>query len=107
MPARAWRACKYDSRKDWIQGGYLVHESPKEKWVWVDTCCIGKASSTEVSESINSSQQALYPFSFPADAYVLVWAWYKQAETYYVYLADVPRSPRYLLDHRMYKYTCG
>jgi hypothetical protein len=40
---------------------------------WVDTCCIDKSSSSELSESINSMFQ-----------------WYKNAEICYVYLADLP-----------------
>ena len=40
--------------------------------VWVDTCCIDKASSAELSEAINSMYQ-----------------WYKAAKVCYAYLADV------------------
>jgi hypothetical protein len=42
-------------------------------WVWVDTCCIDKSSSAELSESINS-----------------MFRWYKNAQVCYAYLADVP-----------------
>lgn len=42
------------------------------KYVWIDTCCIDKTSSSELSESINSMYQ-----------------WYFQAERCYAYLADV------------------
>ncbi|KAJ4295505.1 hypothetical protein N0V90_007518 [Kalmusia sp. IMI 367209] len=41
-------------------------------WFWVDTCCIDKSSSTELSEAINSMFQ-----------------WYKDANKCYVYLPDV------------------
>lgn len=41
------------------------------KYVWIDTCCIDKTSSSELSESINSMYQ-----------------WYFQAERCYAYLAD-------------------
>ena len=41
-------------------------------WVWVDTCCIDKKSSAELSEAINS-----------------MYRWYKNAEECYVYLSDV------------------
>ncbi|KAI5459336.1 heterokaryon incompatibility protein-domain-containing protein [Mariannaea sp. PMI_226] len=41
------------------------------EYVWVDTCCIDKSSSTELTEAINSMFQ-----------------WYQQASVCYVYLAD-------------------
>ncbi|KAB8217421.1 heterokaryon incompatibility protein-domain-containing protein [Aspergillus novoparasiticus] len=41
-------------------------------YAWVDTCCIDKSSSAELSEAINSMFQ-----------------WYKSARVCYVYLADV------------------
>ncbi len=43
------------------------------RYFWVDTCCIDKSSSSELSESINSMFQ-----------------WYQNAEVCYVYLADLP-----------------
>jgi hypothetical protein len=42
------------------------------QFVWIDTCCINKQSSAELSESINS-----------------MFRWYKNAEVCYAYLADV------------------
>lgn len=42
-------------------------------WAWVDTCCIDKLSSAELTEAINS-----------------MYGWYKQAEVCYAYLEDVP-----------------
>ncbi|KAH8596616.1 heterokaryon incompatibility protein-domain-containing protein [Bisporella sp. PMI_857] len=43
-------------------------------WIWVDTCCIDKTSSAELSEAINSMFQ-----------------YYKYAAVCYVYLSDIPR----------------
>ena len=40
-------------------------------WVWIDTCCIDKKSSAELSEAINSMFQ-----------------WYENAEICYAYLSD-------------------
>src|ERR1700738_366061 len=40
-------------------------------YVWVDTCCIDKTSSSELSEAINS-----------------MYSWYRLSEVCYVYLAD-------------------
>ncbi|KAK4032864.1 vegetative incompatibility protein-like protein HET-E-1 [Parachaetomium inaequale] len=45
------------------------------EWVWVDTCCIDKTSSAELSEAINS-----------------MYAWYRDSEVCYVYLEDVSAS---------------
>ena len=45
------------------------------EWVWVDTCCIDKRSSAELSEAINSMHR-----------------WYGNAKTCYVYLHDVDGS---------------
>ncbi|KAF2845553.1 hypothetical protein T440DRAFT_460188 [Plenodomus tracheiphilus IPT5] len=42
------------------------------QYFWVDTCCIDKSSSAELSEAINS-----------------MFAWYQNAERCYVYLPDV------------------
>lgn len=42
------------------------------QWCWVDTCCIDKKSSAELSEAINS-----------------MFRWYRRAKVCYVYLADV------------------
>ncbi|KAK3386709.1 heterokaryon incompatibility protein-domain-containing protein [Podospora didyma] len=41
-------------------------------YIWIDTCCIDKASSAELSESINS-----------------MFNWYRQAAVCYAYLSDV------------------
>ena len=46
------------------------------EYIWVDTCCINKASSAELSEAINS-----------------MYRWYKNANVCYTYLADVPPVP--------------
>jgi hypothetical protein len=43
------------------------------KYVWVDTCCIDKTSSAELSEAINS-----------------MFRWYKYARVCFGYLSDVP-----------------
>ncbi|KAL8794609.1 MAG: hypothetical protein Q9195_002805 [Heterodermia aff. obscurata] len=42
------------------------------KFVWIDTCCIDKSSSAELSEAINS-----------------MFRWYQRAEVCYAYLSDV------------------
>ncbi|KAM0804570.1 heterokaryon incompatibility protein-domain-containing protein [Usnea florida] len=47
------------------------------EWVWIDTCCIDKKSSAELSEAINS-----------------MFRWYTEAEECYAYLADVPGTDK-------------
>ena len=44
------------------------------EWLWIDTCCIDKSSSAELSEAINS-----------------MFFWYRNAVVCYGYLEDVPR----------------
>jgi hypothetical protein len=46
------------------------------EYIWIDTCCIDKTSSAELSEAINS-----------------MFNWYKQASVCYVFMADVTCSP--------------
>lgn len=45
------------------------------QWAWVDTCCIDKTSTAELSEAINS-----------------MFRWYRQSAVCYVYLADVQHT---------------
>ena len=45
------------------------------QWAWIDTCCIDKRSSTELSKAINS-----------------MYKWYERSAECYVYLADVDFS---------------
>ena len=44
-------------------------------YIWIDTCCIDKGSSSELSEAINS-----------------MYAWYREAIVCYAYLSDVPEG---------------
>lgn len=46
------------------------------RYVWVDSCCIDKTSSSELSEAINSMYQ-----------------WYEKSQMCYVYLSDVTAVP--------------
>ncbi|KAL9576975.1 MAG: hypothetical protein Q9212_006678 [Teloschistes hypoglaucus] len=49
-----------------------VARSDGWQYVWVDTCCIDKTSSAELSEAINS-----------------MYRWYQEAQVCYVYMVDV------------------
>lgn len=68
--------CEAASRK---QGFIKVMKSAAQaaadghEYIWIDTCCIDKRSSAELSESINS-----------------MFRWYHQAVVCYAFLADVP-----------------
>ena len=50
----------------------ILAERHGYQWIWNDTCCIDKTSSTELSEAINS-----------------MFLWYSLAEVCFAYLADV------------------
>ncbi|MCJ1400757.1 hypothetical protein MMC11_003965 [Xylographa trunciseda] len=45
------------------------------EYVWADTCCIDKSSSSELSEAINS-----------------MYKWYSDSQVCYTYLVDVPSN---------------
>ena len=51
-------------------------KSKDYEYVWIDTCCIDKTSSAELSEAINS-----------------MYRWYAEAAVCYAYLADVSVRP--------------
>ncbi|KAI3533262.1 hypothetical protein CABS01_15943 [Colletotrichum abscissum] len=59
----------------------------KFKYAWVDTCCIDKSSSAELTEAINS-----------------MYSWYQSAEICYVYLADLSPIPEGLRGTYRYDY---
>jgi hypothetical protein len=59
--SRKLRFCAHRARADDLE------------YFWVDTCCINKSSSAELSEAINS-----------------MYRWYKHSKVCYVYLSDVP-----------------
>ncbi|KAI0704765.1 heterokaryon incompatibility protein-domain-containing protein, partial [Earliella scabrosa] len=64
---------KYVSEK--IRQSCILAESYGYKWIWIDTCCIDKTSSSDLSEAINS-----------------MFNWYAFAEVCFAYLADVPKD---------------
>jgi hypothetical protein len=56
------------------------------KYAWIDTCCIDKTSSSELSEAINS-----------------MYRWYKTAAVCYVILSDVPSDEDYHLQSSAFR----
>jgi ankyrin repeat protein len=61
-----------------IQGCCSLARANGYDYAWVDTCCIDKTSSAELSEAINSMYQ-----------------WYGEAGVCYGYLADVPSTAEF------------
>ena len=74
------------SYQDWLDGkkqsgkGYhkiiaccRVAAEAGHDWVWIDTCCIDRKSSAELSEAINS-----------------MFIWYRKSKVCFAYLSDVP-----------------
>jgi hypothetical protein len=66
-------AVEYDKPK-WakIDGACRQAQEHGFDYIWIDTCCINKSSSSELSEAINS-----------------MFNWYKDAALCYAYLSDV------------------
>ena len=54
----------------------IARSANELKYAWIDTCCIDKTSSAELSEAINS-----------------MFAWYGDAEVCFVYFADLEPMP--------------
>ncbi|EMT73612.1 Vegetative incompatibility protein HET-E-1 [Fusarium odoratissimum] len=59
-----------------IRGACSLAQSDNYEYIWIDTCCINKSSSSELSEAINS-----------------MYSWYKKAAVCYAYLKDVQYRP--------------
>jgi hypothetical protein len=55
-----------------LEGACSLAASQGYGYIWIDTCCIDKSSSAELSEAINS-----------------MYRWYRWADVCYAYLADV------------------
>jgi len=68
-----------------IQGACKRATKDNLDYIWVDTNCIDKTSSAELSEAINS-----------------MFAWYRDASVCYAYLADAPDpAPKVSTDHEL------
>ncbi|KIM52916.1 hypothetical protein SCLCIDRAFT_478751 [Scleroderma citrinum Foug A] len=68
------RICRRDGYRKILQSCEQARANGYE-WLWVDTCCIDKRSSAELSEAINS-----------------MYRWYEKAKMCYAYLHDVHGS---------------
>jgi hypothetical protein len=76
----AWKGLKGFAK---IAGCCTQAREDELDWVWIDTCCIDKSSSSELSEAINS-----------------MYGWYVNAAICYVYLFDVPPLDPFLDEAR-------
>jgi hypothetical protein len=80
------RSPGYVNKPSWKKIEYCCQQAIEDKiqWVWVDTICIDKSSSAELSEAINS-----------------MFTWYHDAKVCYAYLDDIPTD----LDRRLVRDT--
>lgn len=64
----------YEAREGWSKIVLTCQQARRDglEYAWVDTCCIDKSSSAELSEAINS-----------------MFAWYRDASQCYAYLTDM------------------
>ncbi|KAH6704484.1 HET domain-containing protein [Verticillium dahliae] len=64
-------------KKGWtkIDGTCTLAAKENIDYIWIDTCCIDKTNSAELSEAINS-----------------MYRWYKSSQICYTYLSDVPTN---------------
>lgn len=81
-PKWGWTHDKVEVEKIKAMSGYKkIENSCKQAlddghlWIWIDTCCIKKTDSAELSEAINS-----------------MYRWYQDAQICYAYLVDVSES---------------
>ena len=58
-----------------LQGACTLAATQGYDYIWIDTCCIDKSSSAELSEAINS-----------------MYKWYKKSRVCYAYLCDVDKA---------------
>ena len=65
------------SKAGWDKIRFCAQQTERDglNHFWVDTCCIDKSSSAELTEAINS-----------------MYRWYERASICYVYLSDLPVS---------------
>ena len=72
---KAWGFNPRDHVSEKIRRCCEIAETDGYKWIWNDTCCIDKSSSSELSEAINS-----------------MFLYYALSQICYVYLKDVPAA---------------
>ncbi|KAI1443506.1 heterokaryon incompatibility protein-domain-containing protein [Annulohypoxylon stygium] len=78
--------CSIFPKNDKIDGCCKQAITDGLEYVWVDTICIDKSSSSELSESINS-----------------MFAWYRDSQVCYAYLSDVTSELRYVSEDSRFR----
>ncbi|KAH0431149.1 het domain-containing protein [Colletotrichum camelliae] len=73
---KAKNGARTKSGWDKIENTARLAWEDKHEHVWIDTCCIDKTSSAELTEAINSMM-----------------SWYEKSQVCYTYLRDVPSRP--------------
>jgi hypothetical protein len=63
------------------------------KYCWIDTCCIDKTSSAELSEAINCKNCALSSIISQRLTSIAMFQWYSKASVCFAYLSDVSGFP--------------
>ncbi|OBT51768.1 hypothetical protein VE04_08199 [Pseudogymnoascus sp. 24MN13] len=71
----------YRSGSPKIHGSCAQAQAIGLEYIWIDTCCIDKRSSSELLEAISS-----------------MWDWYNKATICFAYLSDVPDGDNYMED---------
>ncbi|KAI0324542.1 HET-domain-containing protein, partial [Cubamyces sp. BRFM 1775] len=71
-----------------IRGACAYARADGNKYIWIDSCCIDKSSSAELSEAINS-----------------MYIWYQTATVCYVFLSDVTGRSKGDMDHDEFFYS--
>ncbi|KAK4233234.1 heterokaryon incompatibility protein-domain-containing protein [Achaetomium macrosporum] len=64
-----------------VLGACAKARSRGYRYIWIDTCCIDKSSSAELSEAINS-----------------MFEWYRTSQVCYAYLSDITHGDETMLD---------
>jgi hypothetical protein len=79
-----------ETKKGWSKLRGCVAQAVQDgfQWIWVDTCCIDKSSSAELSEAINS-----------------MFNWYKETQVCYTYLSDVSLGPDESAPHEEHSFN--
>ncbi|KAH9903264.1 hypothetical protein C8Q73DRAFT_785866 [Cubamyces lactineus] len=71
-----------------IRGACAYARADGNRYLWIDSCCIDKSSSAELSEAINS-----------------MYMWYQTATVCYVFLSDVTGRLKGDMDHEEFFYS--
>lgn len=85
---RIWTASELRMTRRLVRGSkrsLMLQTLPRPmatRWIWIDTCCIDKNSSAELSEAINS-----------------MYRWYENATVCYAHIEDCPEMSPDLESH--------